>query len=85
MVSLEFECSQTRSIEAPSISKAYSFYNETPSISKAYSFPFDLICLNKRLDVTNPCYIEPISVSLEWSVQRGPTVFQFQKNKLDTL
>ena len=31
-----------------------------PAIYNGFSFPFDLICLNKLLDITNPRYIEPI-------------------------
>ena len=41
-------------------------YNEPSLYSYIYiysfSFPFDLICLDKRSDITNPCYIESIFV-----------------------
>ena len=38
------------------------------------SFRFDSICLNKRSDVTNPHYIEPIYVFLKCSIQPGSIV-----------
>ena len=48
------------------------------AISESFLFPFDMICLNKRSDITNPRYIEPISVSVECSKWQGSTVIQFE-------
>ena len=45
-------------------------YNESLPCQTVFhsEIPFDVICLNKRSEITNPDYIEPISVSLECSV-----------------
>ena len=53
-------------------------YNKSPPNRKVSHFPliwFDLICLYKRFDITNPRYIEPISVYLECSIWPVSTVY----------
>ena len=53
-------------------------YESLLIISNNLLFPFDLIYVNKHLDVMNYCYIEPISVSLEWSIELGLAVIYVQ-------
>ena len=47
-----------------------------PAVSNGFSCPLGLLCFDKRLDITNVHYIEPISVSLECSIYPGSTVHE---------
>ena len=43
-----------------------SYIERISAISNGFSFPFDLICLDKGLDIPNPRHIEPISVRVSF-------------------